>query len=240
MVSGLPAGTLGYRPGPAHASADEFRITVTGRQTHGARPWAGVDPIVIGAQIISALQTIQSRQVNVDEPSVLTVGQFHAGNRNNIIPDRAEMNGTLRTYDEARRAYMQRRVTEIAENVAKGMDGSAMVHWEPDGCPVTINDPALTERMLPSLARVAGAEGLRLGPRATAGEEFSYFAREAPGLFFCAGASSPGVDPRTAPNNHSPRFRVDEAGLLPGLRAMLHLVADFTGSGSAAQGSEAE
>jgi amidohydrolase len=230
VVSGLPAGTLGYRPGPAHASADEFRITVTGRQTHGARPWAGVDPIVIGAQIVTALQTIQSRQVDVDQPSVLTVGQFHAGTRNNIIPDRAEMNGTLRTYDEARRAYMQRRVTEMAENVAKGMDGAATVHWEPNGYPVTINDPALTERMLPSLARVAGAEGLRLGPRSTAGEDFSYFAQGAPGLFFWVGITSPGVDPRTAPNNHSPRFRVDEAGLLPGLRAMLHLVADFTGS----------
>ena len=233
MVSGLPAGTLGYRPGPAHASADEFRITVTGRQTHGARPWAGVDPIVIGAQIVSALQTIQSRQVNVDEPSVLTVGQFHAGTRNNIIPDRAEMNGTLRTYDEGRRAYMQRRVTEIAEGIARGMDGGATVHWEPNGYPVTVNNPALTERMLPSLARVAGTEGLRLSPRSTAGEDFSYFAREAPGLFFWVGVAPTGADPAGAAPNHSPRFRVDEAGLLAGLRGTLHLVADFTGSGAA-------
>ena len=232
-MSGLPAGTIGFRPGPAHASADEFRIVVQGRQTHGARPWAGVDPIVIGAQIVTALQTIQSRQVNVDEPSVLTVGQFHAGTRNNIVPDRAEMNGTLRTYDEARRAYMQRRVTEIAESIAKGMDGSAEVRWEPNGYPVTANDPALTGRVLPSLARVAGEESLRLGPRFTAGEDFSYFAQQAPGLFFWVGVTAPGTDPATAPNNHSPRFRVDEAGLLTGLRAMLHLVADYTGSGAA-------
>jgi amidohydrolase len=188
---------------------------------------------VIGAQIVSALQTIQSRQVNVDEPSVLTVGQFHAGTRNNIILDRAEMNGTLRTYDEGRRAYMQRRVTEIAEGIARGMDGSATVHWEPNGYPVTANDPALTERMLPSLARVAGTQGLRLSPRSTAGEDFSYFAREAPGLFFWVGVAPTGADPASAAPNHSPRFRVDEAGLLAGLRGTLHLVADFTGSGAA-------
>jgi amidohydrolase len=234
MVSGLPAGTLGYRPGPAHASADEFRITVAGRQTHGARPWQGVDPIVIGAQIVSALQTIQSRQVNVDEPSVLTVGTFQSGSRNNIIPDRAVMTGTLRTYDDGRRAYMQRRVAEIAENVARGMDGGAEVHWEPNGYPVTVNDPALTERMLPSLARVAGDGRLRLSPRSTAGEDFSYFARQAPGLFFWVGIAPPGADPVGVAPNHSPRFRVEESALIAGLRGTLHLVADFTGSGGAA------
>ena len=233
MVSGLPAGALGYCPGPAHASADEFRIVVNGRQTHGARPWGGVDPIVIGAQIVSALQTVQSRQVNVDQPSVLTIGQFHSGTRNNIIPDRAEMNGTLRTYDEARRAFMQRRVTEIAESIAKGMDGSAAVHWEQNGYPVTVNNPELTARMLPSLARVAGIDGLRLSPRSTAGDDFSYFAQDVPGLYFWVGIAPPGADPATVPTNHSPRFRVDEATLLLGLRATLHLVADFTGSSGA-------
>jgi amidohydrolase len=232
VVSGVPAGSLAYRAGPAHASADEFRITVTGRQTHGARPWSGVDPIVIGAQIVTALQTIQSRQVDVDQPSVLTVGQFHAGTRNNIIPDRAEMNGTLRTYDETRRAFMQRRVTEIAESVAKGMDGSAEVRWEPNGYPVTVNDPALTERLVPTLARVVEGSSGRLlqGPRSTAGEDFSYFGQAAPGFFFWVGVAAPGADLARNPPNHSPRFRVEESGLLTGLRATLHLVADFTGS----------
>ena len=234
LVTGLPAGTLGYCPGPAHASADTFRITVSGRQTHGAKPWMGVDPIVIGAQVVSALQTIQSRQLDVNDPSVLTVGTFLAGSRANIIPDRAEMTGTLRTYDEDRRDYMQRRVVEIAENVARGMDGAAEVHWEPNGYPVTSNDPALTERMLPSLARAAGEGRLRLARRSMAAEDFSYFAREAPGLFFWVGITPPGEDPRTAPANHSPLFHVDESGLLPGLRGTLHLVADFTGSAAAA------
>ncbi|MDO9707105.1 amidohydrolase [Paracraurococcus lichenis] len=233
MVSGLPAGVLGYRSGPMQASADEFRITVHGRQTHGARPWAGVDPIVIGAQIVSALQTIQSRQVDVSDPSVLTVGTFQGGTRNNIIPDRAVMTGTLRTYDEQRRSYIQKRVTEIAESVAKGMDGSAEVTWQPNGYPVTVNDPNLTERMLPSLARVAGEGRLRGMQRSMAGEDFSYFSQAAPGLFFNLGATGPGIDPRTAPTNHSPRFRVDDSGLVQGVRALTHLVVDATGSGAA-------
>jgi amidohydrolase len=230
LITGLPAGTLGYRMGPAHASADTFHITVTGRQTHGAMPWRGVDPIVIGAQIVSSLQTIQSRQLDVNEPSVLTVGTFNAGLRANIIPDRAEMTGTLRTYDDDRRGFMQRRVIEIAESVARGMDGTADVHWDPNGYPVTANDPALTQRMLPSLARAAGEGRLLLGQRSMAGEDFSYFAREVPGLFFWVGVTPLGEDPRTVPANHSPRFHVDESGLLPGLRGTLHLVADYTHS----------
>ncbi len=193
-------------------------------------PWRGVDPIVIGAQVVSALQTIQSRQLDVNDPSVLTVGTFHAGLRANIIPERAEMTGTLRTYDDDRRAYMQRRVIEIAKNVARGMDGSAEVHWEPNGYPVTSNDVALTQRMLPSLARVAEHGRLLLSQRSLAAEDFSYFAREVPGLFFWVGVTPPDEDPHTAPANHSPRFHVDESGLLPGLRGTLHLVADFTGS----------
>jgi amidohydrolase len=233
VTSAAPSGAIGYRPGPAHASSDSFRITVEGRQTHGALPWNGVDPIVIGAQIVSALQTIQSRQVNAAEPSVLTVGTFRAGQRNNIIPDRAEMTGTLRTYDEACRGFMQRRVTEIAENIARGMDGKASVTWEPNGYPVVMNDPALTARMLPSLARVTGPERLRQAPRSMASEDFSYFAQQAPGFFFWVGITAPGEDPAQAAPNHSPRFRVDEAGLLTGLRAMLHLVADATDSGAA-------
>ncbi|MBI0534234.1 amidohydrolase [Roseomonas sp. KE2513] len=234
VVSGLTAGTLGYRPGPAAASADEFTITVHGRQTHGARPWGGVDPIVIGAQIISALQTIQSRQVDSGaSPSVLTVGQFHGGNRSNIIPDRATMNGTLRTYDEERRQFIMRRVKEVSESIAQGMDGRAEVSWLPNGYPSMANDPALTQRMAPSLARVAGEGALRMMPPGLAAEDFAYFSRTVPGVFFNVGVTAPGLDPRQVPTNHSPRFRVDESGLLPGLRAMLHMVADYTGSGVA-------
>jgi amidohydrolase len=233
VVSSLRAGTIGYRPGPAQASADEFRIIVHGRQTHGARPWLGVDPIVIGSQIVSALQTIQSRQVDVADPSVLTVGTFQAGLRQNIISDHAVMTGTLRTYAEERRRYVMRRVTEVAESVAKGMDGSAEVMWWPNGYPPMVNNPTLTERMAPSLARVAGPDRLRVGERSMAAEDFSYFAQAAPGLFFWVGITGPDQDLRTAAPNHSPLFQVDESGLLPGLRGILHLVADYSGSGAA-------
>jgi amidohydrolase len=232
VVSGLPVGTLGYCAGPAHASADEFRISIKGKQTHGARPWQGVDPVVIGSQIVSALQTIQSRQVDIADPSVLTVATFHAGNRNNIIPDDAVLTGTLRTYSEDRRRYFMRRVQEIAQAVAKGMDGSADVLWWPNGYPPLVNDPALMERMLPTLARVSGAGRLKLSPRSMAAEDFSYFAQTAPGLFFWVGVTGADQDPRTAAPNHSPRFKADDAGLLPGLRGLLHLVADYSASGT--------
>ncbi len=227
MVSGMHAGLLGYSAGNTSASADEFRIQVNGRQTHGARPWAGVDPIVIGAQIVTALQTIESRQVDVGEPSVLTVGTFEAGNRSNIIPDHAVMTGTLRTYDPKRRAFMQRRVNEIARDIAHGMDGSADVLWQPNGYPVLVSNVALTERMVPSLARVGGADGVRVLEPAMAAEDFAFFANEVPGMFFRVGATAPDIDPRTAPPNHSPRFHVDDSGMLQGLRATLHIVADY-------------
>jgi amidohydrolase len=227
VTSGLPVGTLGYRPGPTSASSDTFRIVVEGRQTHGARPWAGVDPIVIGAQIVSALQTIQSRQVDVADESVLTVGTFHAGNRSNIIPDRATMTGTLRTYSAERRGFMMQRVKEVAEGVASGMSGRAAVEWEPNGYPTLVNDPALTERMLPTLVRAAGAERTLLRPRSTASEDFAYSAMRVPALFFNVGITAPGTDPRRAEPNHSPRFRVDESGMLLGLRALLHATADY-------------
>jgi amidohydrolase len=230
VSSGLKAGEIGYRPGPASASSDEFTIGVTGRQTHGARPWDGVDPIVVGAQIVTALQTIQSRQVSPSEASVLTVGQFHAGNRSNIIPDRAWMNGTLRTYSEDRRQYMMRRTKEIAEGVATGMDARAEVRWGANGYPPNVNDPALTERMAPTLSRVAGEGKLRLTQASTTAEDFAYFSRAVPGVFFNVGITAPDADPRRVATNHSPRFRVDESGLVTGLRAMLHMVADFTGS----------
>lgn len=231
MLSHMPAGTLGYRPGPAYASSDEFRITVSGRQAHGAAPWQGVDAIAIGAQIVSSLQTIQSRQVDVNEPSVLTVGTFHAGSRFNILPGQAVMTGTLRTYSTERRDYFHRRVRELAAAVAQGMDGSAEVHWEPNGYPVTVNDPALTERMISSLARVAGEGKLLLGNRSMAGEDFSYFAQRAPGLFFWVGTAPAGADLDTLAPNHSPLFKVQEEALILGLRGMLHLVTDYTGSG---------
>lgn len=232
VIARVPTGLIAYHPGRAHASSDEFRIVVRGQQTHAALPWEGVDPVVAAAQVVTALQSIESRQVNVAEPSVLTVATIHGGNRSNIIPDQVELTGTLRTLSEERRGFMRRRVEEVADAVARGMGAAAGVEWMPNGYPVTANDPALAERMAPSLARVVGAERLRVAPPVMATEDFAFFAQQAPALFFWVGITPPGEGLSSAAPNHSPRFRVDEAGLLPGLRSMLHLVADYTGSDS--------
>jgi amidohydrolase len=229
VISALPTGAIGYRPGRSMASSDEFRIMVSGRQTHAAFPWGGVDPIVVAAQIVSALQSIESRQVDVTEPSVLTVGTIHGGNRANIIPDQVLMSGTLRTMSEDRRSFMKRRVDEIATTIAGGMDARAKVDWMPNGYPVVVNDPDLTARMAASLARLTPR--LLLVPPVMASEDFSYFAQAAPGLFFYIGITPPDQNPAHAPVNHSPLFKVDEAGLLTGLRSLLHVVADYTNSG---------
>ena len=164
VIARLPTGMIAYHHGRAHASSDKFRVVVRGRQAHGAIPWEEL--IRRGAaQIVTALQSIESRQVNVAEPSVLTVATIHGGTRSNIIPDQVEMTGTLRTLSEERRGFMKRRVEEVAGSVAQGMSASAEVEWLPNGYPVTANDPGLAERMAPSLARVVGAERLRVRRR---------------------------------------------------------------------------
>ncbi len=182
-------------------------------------------------RIVTALQTIVSRETDVlRDPAVVTVGAFRGGVRNNIIPDKAEMQGTLRTFSEQQRTRAKRRIGEIAENIARGMNGSAEVSWAGMSYPSVVNDPALVGRMAPSLARV-GARTILSELPGSASEDFSYFGQVVPGMFFSVGIARPGE--KDAAPNHSPRFQVDEAGLIYGLRAMLHIVADFTGSGTA-------
>jgi amidohydrolase len=220
-------GTIAYRTGATMAGSNTFRIVVKGRQTHGARPWAGVDPIVIASQIVLGLQTIQSRQVDVtSEPSVLTVGIFNAGNRSNIIPDKAELEGTLRTFDIGMRDFIMRRVTETAEAIAKSGGGEAAVEWISDGYIPLINNPPLTQRMLPTLQRVAGVDKVLEVPRRTAAEDFSFFAQEIPGFFYFVGITPSHLGLTAAPN-HSPRFQVDESGLLTALNATVHVAFDY-------------
>lgn len=231
VMAGAPAGTITYRPGATMSGSDTFKIVVQGRQTHGAMPWNGVDPVVIASTIVTTLQTVLSRETDVQRnPAVLTVGTIRGGLRHNIVPDMVEMNGTLRTFTEAHRTQVKQRVAEIAENTARGMRGSAAVTWNPVAYPATVNDPALVEKMAPTLARTAG-KLIRADFPVSPSEDFSYFANTVPGLFFFVGIDAPGAT--GAAPNHSPRFRVDEAGLAYGLRSMLHLVADFTGSGAA-------
>ena len=219
----LRAGTIVYRQGPIMASADTFTIKIQGKQTHGAVPWGGVDPIVIGAQIVTSLQTIVSRSVNITEaPAVVTVAMFHGGNRTNIVPDTAELGGTVRTFNESVRSDIERRIREIATSTAAAAGGSAVVQYA-RGVPVTVNDPALTSRMAPTLERVAGAGNLRVGPLVGTAEDFSYFQQRVPGLFFFLGVTPGDRDPGTAAQNHSPLFFADESALPVGVRALTNL-----------------
>jgi amidohydrolase len=220
------SGTIVYRSGPLMASADEFTIEITGRQTHGAMPWSGVDPIVIGAQLVTSLQSIVSRTVNIAQaPAVVTVGKFAAGNRSNIIPDKAELVGTVRAFDQGERAKIRQRITDMATKYAEAAGGTAKVTWGL-GYPVTTNDPALTERMVPTLQRVAGPGKAIVGPLTGTAEDFSYFQQQVPGLFFFLGVTPPGQE-ATAAANHSPLFFADEAALPVGVRALASLAVDY-------------
>jgi amidohydrolase len=221
------AGTIAYRPGPVMAAADILRITVQGRQTHGSAPWTGVDPIVVAAQIVLGLQTIVSRQINLtQEPAVVSIGGIDGGNRFNIMPDKVEMVGTIRTFDEAMREDIHRRVRQVAENIAQSAGARAIVEIDKPYA-VTVNDPALTERMLPSLRRVVGDGNVQLRSKTTGAEDFSFYAQQVPGLFFFLGGSPKGTDLTKVAYNHSPRFTIDESALLVGVRALLRVTVDY-------------
>jgi amidohydrolase len=222
-------GTITYRPGPMLASADSFLITIKGKQTHGAAPWGGIDPIVIGSQVVMALQTIVSRNVNITEaPVIVTVGRFTGGNRSNIVPESVELEGTIRTYNETVRKSIHDRVRAIATSYAEAAGGTAIVDiGRGTTYPVTINDPALTERMLPTLRRVAGADNVRLGPPVGVAEDFSFFQQKVPGEFIFLGVTPRDQDTATAAQNHSPLFFADESALPVGMRVMTNLALDY-------------
>jgi amidohydrolase len=223
----FPAGSISYRPGPLMASADNFTIRVKGRQTHGAVPWGGVDPIVIGAQIVTALQTIISRSVNITEaPAVVTVGRFTGGNRSNIIPDEVELEGTVRSFDENVRKDIHNRIRMIATNISESAGATATVEFGL-GYPVTRNDPALTDRMAATLRRVAGESNVRLASLTGTAEDFSFFQQKVPGMFIFLGVTPRDQDHTKAPANHSPLFFADESALPVGVRVMTNLALDY-------------
>ena len=223
----MTAGTIQYRPGPLMASGDGFTIRITGKQTHGAVPWGGIDPIVVGAQIVMALQTIVSRSVNITEaPAVVTIGAFNGGNRFNIVPETVELLGTVRAFNEDVRKDIHRRIRDIATKTAEASGAKADITYG-IGYPATINDPALTERMAPTLQRVAGADNVRLSALTGTAEDFSFFQQKVPGMFFFLGVTPKDVDPKTAPQNHSPLFFADESALPVGVRALTSLALDY-------------
>ena len=227
VFAGVEAGTIAYRPGPAMASSDRIRVTVTGRQTHGALPWRGVDPIVISSQIVLGLQTIVSRQVDVSlEPAVVSIGAIKGGVRDNIIPDAVEMLGTVRTFNEEMRADIHARIRNTVEMIARSAGAAAQVHFD-NAYPVTVNDVPLTERMVPTLQRVAGADKVFVGQKITGYEDFSFYQQKIPGFFYFLGITPRGTDRKQSAPNHSPRFFVDESALVLGVRSLAHLTLDY-------------
>ncbi len=227
VIAGIPAGTLTYRPGPLMASADWVYINVKGAQTHGAWPWRGVDPVITAAQVVTGLQNVVSRQIDVSkQPAVVTIATINGGTRKNIIPDVVQMSGTIRTFDEDMRSDIHARVKLIAQSIAQANGAQADV-WIERATAVTLNDPALTERMIPTLKRIAGEKETRLQERVMVAEDFSYFQKIVPGLFYFLGITPRDQDMSKAEPNHSPRFYIDESALVTGVRSMAALAVDF-------------
>lgn len=227
-----PVGEIVYRPAGIMAGADGLQIVVHGRQTHGALPWNGVDPVVTAAQIILGMQTIVSRQVPLTRtPAVVTLATINGGVRGNIIPDSVVMTGTIRVFDPQVQEDIRQRVKRTAEFIAASSGATATVTITA-GTPVTYNDPALTERMRPTLERVAGKAQAVLGDPTTTAEDFSLYQQRIPGMFVFLGITPPGTSPADAAPNHSPRFFVDEDALPVGVRLMAELALDYLGAGN--------
>ncbi|MGF1923735.1 MAG: amidohydrolase [Bacteroidia bacterium] len=227
--SQTPVGMITYKPGGTMASVNDMKITVTGQQAHGAYPWSSVDPIVVAAQIVNNLQTIVSRNLNLTEnPGVVTIGSIHGGVRSNIIPEKVEMLGTVRNLSSTDEKMFIERIKTIATKTAEAAGAKAEVlipyssHY-----PVTFNDIALTEKMLPSLKSSAGAENVRLRPPVTGAEDFSFYQEKVPGLFYFLGAMPKGSDPLKTASHHTPDFFLDESSFILGVKSLVNLTLDY-------------
>lgn len=225
----LETGKISYHPAGTMAGASDFKIIVRGKPSHGSQPWLAVDPIVVASQIVNGLQTIVSRNVNLTEnPAVVTVGAINGGNRFNIIPENTEMIGTVRTFSSDQENLVFTRIRQMAEKTAEASGATAevsvpySVHY-----PVLYNNVALTAAMLPSLQRTAGMDNVLLAPPKTGAEDFSFFAQEAPGLFFFIGGLPKGKDPKTAAPHHTPLFFIDDSSFKTGVKALCNLVFDY-------------
>jgi amidohydrolase len=235
--SSMHTGMVGLRPGPMMAGSDFFRIVVTGRQSHGSRPWAGIDPIVTAAQIVNSLQTIVSRQVDITAlPAVVSIGAINGGVRHNIIPETVEMLGTMRTFTPAMRQDIIDRIRRIVEHVAAANGASATFELDPAPNAPVDNDPALTQRVIASLRAALGDDSVKAIGLQTVADDFSYYARQAPSVYYWVGVTPPGQDLRTAPDNHSDRFYVDENGIAIGLKSLLHVTVDYLQGGTPGKG----
>ncbi len=227
IESNIPAGNICYKPGAFMASADAFKITVNGKSSHGSQPWLGVDPIVVSAQIIEALQTIVSRQSDITvAPVVITVGAIHSGVRFNIIPENAEMIGTIRNLDSTIRKSVLQKIEKTAKDVAAMNGATADVIIE-NKTLVTYNQPELVYKMVPSLQKAAGANNVKEINWVTGAEDFSFYQQVIPGFFFYLGGMPAGMDPAKAVPHHTPDFFIDDSKLDVGVKALCQLVLDY-------------
>jgi amidohydrolase len=223
---GVPGGRFAVKPGPMMAAADRFQITVKGQQTHGARPWDGVDPVVVSAQIVLGLQTIASRQVDVTlAPSIISVGRISGGIRNNVIPDEVELEGTIRTFDPEMRAYIHTAIERTARSIAEGAGAEVEIEIE-HGWPSLHNNAELTSLVLPALERASGHPALSIQPQ-TVAEDFAEYGRVTPAVFVFLGNWPEDLDPASQPANHSPFFDMHEPYLETGVKAFSHMVVDY-------------
>ncbi len=237
VIASLPTGVIGYRSGPFMAGSDSFTMVVKGRQTHGSRPWGGVDPIVASAQIVMGLQTIVSRQVDITAlPAVVTVGAIKGGIRFNIIPDQVDMIGTVRTFSIDMRNDIARRMQATASKIAESQGATATVRFKdlakPESAdeysiPPVVNDAAVTTAALPVFERLVGKANVREISLQTTADDYSFFGQQVPALYFWIGITPPDRDPQTAAFNHSPQFYIDEAGMITGVRALLALTTEY-------------
>lgn len=227
--SQTPVGDITYRPGGTMAAVNDMKITVSGQQAHGAYPWSSIDPIVVAAQIVNNLQTIVSRNLNITEnPGVVTIGAINGGVRSNIIPEKVEMLGTVRNFSAADEKMFIERIKTIATKIAEagGAKAEVLIPYS-SHYPVTFNDIALTEKMLPSLQSTAGAENVKLKPPVTGAEDFSFYQEKVPGLFFFLGAMPKGNDPLKTASHHTPDFFLDESSFNLGVKSLVNLTLDY-------------
>ncbi|SFC30349.1 amidohydrolase [Flagellimonas taeanensis] len=223
----LPVGQIAYKPGGAMAAAQRFVVNIKGKQTHGSAPWGGVDPIFVAAKIVDGFQSIISREMELTkEAAVITVGKMSGGVRNNIIPESAELIGTIRTLDYDMQKQINERMKEMASAIAKAYRAEATVEID-KGVPITYNDLALTEASLPSLKEVAGDDNVHLIKAITGAEDFSFYQEKIPGFFFILGGKDPNAGPNDHFPHHTPDFKIDDSGLLLGVKAMTEIALDY-------------
>jgi amidohydrolase len=227
------AGKLSFKPGAEMSMADGLNIIVKGKQTHGAQPWKGVDPVVISAEIVTALQTITARQTDITlAPAVVTVATINGGVRGNIIPDSVVMTGTIRTFDTGMREDVHMRIKRTAELIAQASGATATVSFGgASGSVPVYNDPTLLTRMMPTITRVADG---KINPNAVwmPSEDYSLYQKKIPGLFLFLGVNKAGVKPDDAAPNHSPYFYVNEDALPVGVKALAGLAFDYLAGGA--------